>query len=161
VEQPRDMEIFYLGAQPTQNHARVHVRRWIPAWKAWAETQFSIEMNQDVESRDAPIRLDLGRGQERREKLSFVTGCKAVSHKPDEWLEVRNAFGVTQRLPRVTIKYPGPIAVDPSAVAQEPESAPLSTGIASAARMIGRSDRRYLNVGFRCVRPLWTPPAAE
>jgi len=159
---PVGVEIYYLGAQPTRDHVKLHVRQWMPAWQAWAEAQFDMEFRPGA-AIERTMRITVLRGaagkqrQKFQETVTFRTGCKLWEHRPDEWLEIRDGCSIPRRLGRVTMKWP-----DPPEIAAEPLPATggrlsLADVVQAAAHMAGRKDAGYLNVGFRCICPLWVP----
>ena len=158
---PCATEVFYLGAFPTPEHIRLHVRQWVPKWQAWAETQFSVQQGDAIKWK-GPLTVESAAGNDTsRQRLEWEidTGCVTLRHEPNVWLDIRDAAGRERRIEQMKIRRPGAIAIAPS---DGPESAPpraLAQTAQCAARMLARPDGRYVNVGFRCVKPLWTPPA--
>jgi len=77
-------------------------------------------------------------------------------------LEIRDPIGIVRRLPCVEKRASPLIRSEGRDPRPEPSFAyRLEESTRAGSRMIGRMDGRYLNVGSRCVRPLWVPPAAE
>ena len=160
---PADVEILYLGAQPTEDHAKVHVRRWVCEWGAWAETQFSLNLSERKAQpilKTARVTVATGGtadGGKKRVKMEFTTGCSTVDHSPNAWLDIRDAYGIVRRLKRTTVKWQTVVEVRPSAATGPVSGRSVAEVGRRTARMFGRADGRYANVGFRSVRLLWVP----
>ena len=156
----RDIEVYYLGAEPTDDWIKVHVRKWDERWNAWIETQFSIQPGDPVRA-DArvPVILDADDGSVTREHRVIETGYVAIRHEPNAWVELRNPYGVISRLEKTHRARPDPVApnrdVEPVRAAQS-----LEQVTECVARMVAPSNARFENVGFRCVKLLWTPPVS-
>jgi serine/threonine protein kinase/formylglycine-generating enzyme required for sulfatase activity len=189
VRYPSNLEIEYLGVVGT-NDAYVLVRKWMPGWDQWAESQFGVASGQEIggpatveeklmpPAESTPLRGrrmgprgSLRRGmpeaarpkveeQPRTTTVDFSTGCVAAKHELGTWLEVCDPAGVIRSLPLYTA---------PRAKRNEFKDAQAETELmlerdaSAASRMAGRENARYINVGFRCAKPLWplTPPAEE
>lgn len=159
------VEIFYLGISGSADFARIYLRVWMPQWGAWAEKQLILQLNQpicfvgrlpvaDEEKKtgsddDAPGKTFV--------KATLETGCVLVGHQPNEWIESRNPLGIITRYQRTALKRPPPLHIPGGT--QTPETTPiqLSDVTRNSACMKGQSDRRYINVGFRCVKEIWEP----
>ena len=159
---PSDLEMLYLGQYGTGDQARVLVRKWLPEWGQWAEKAFTPRLGDTI---GGPVPFTVkgpngeGRGPAQREEVDLSTGCTAVGQEYRKWLEIRTPAGALRRLPRTKARPKKPIL---TAVEKKPTPAPehnVAEAAKAAARMVGRSDGRYANVGFRCAKRLWTPPA--
>jgi len=160
---PVGVEIYYLGAQPTRDHVKLLVRQWMPTWGAWAEGLFDMEFRPGTPiERTIKVPVRRGSADKRRETetVVFRTGCTLSRHEPDVSLEILDPFSIPRTLARTSVKISDEIEV--STVSQPRATGELSLAdvVRSASRMSGRKDLRYLNVGFRCVLPLWEPPSA-
>ncbi len=158
-----NIEAQYLGVIATADYTYVVVRKWMPTWDHWAESKFRVTLDQEIGG-SAVVPVDEGPKPRRRiETLLLTTGCIALKQDPKEWLDVRDPSGVIRRLPLVS----GGASRSPKVnECKDPPPAPdmtLANAASAAARMEGRQNARYINVGFRCAKPLWpnASPAEE
>jgi len=157
------LEIYYLGVSGSPRFARVGLRVWKPEWHAWAEAHFPVEIGGRIryEGRIPVIQGKRGgasRGSSRKpaaRKVTLDSGCTLLRHEPNHWIEIRNPFGLVERLPRDDRKRPDPVRISDPDEGTPRSKLSLADVSRSAARMIGRDDRRYINVGFRCVKRIW------
>jgi serine/threonine protein kinase/formylglycine-generating enzyme required for sulfatase activity len=152
---PASYQIGLAGV--VEDKLNVFVRRWMPAWDQWAETRIQALDPDSPIARSATLSLR-EKGRARNVNVDFATGCVAVKGDTRTGLEARDMAGVTRQFPPM----PGRIVRAPEVTEIKdvpPSELSLAKTASSSARMTGRAGARYLNVGFRCVRPLWTPPA--
>jgi len=160
---PVDREILYKGSFAEPQRTVAVVRRWLPDLARWVEANFLIQVGkaEPIGGRK-PVGLRLpGRGMTTvRRDVDFSTGCVAVGQGED-WIDIRDPSGVVRRLRKADkpILRPPPGIRTPVSPAKLPKVSLRRTARA-AERMVGRADGRYVNVGFRCIKPLWRRPAA-
>jgi len=158
-----NIEMHYEGVWGAgEATAWVRVRRWMPTWDQWAEDRCSVASGGAIGGQKA-IAIEEGGSKPKRRtvQVDLSTGCVLLRCEDKGWLEYRDPAGVTRRLPYEKLGLPPVIKVNEY---REPPPAPgisLEKTAMAAARMIGRADRRYVNVGFRCIKALWTPPPPE
>ena len=161
------VQITYLRQLGSDKLARVRVRIWMPKHEEWAEGLLSVTVGDEIRG-TAYIRDE--RGRERRTprvKVEVATGCVARRQEVGKWLEIQDPMGILRRLPCVkergrsrTTPSRGP---DPFMRSQATLLwrtswlTPIRDVARCATRMVGRASGRYRNVGFRCVKMLWSP----
>ena len=163
ISAPSNLELVYRGVFGRPDQARIVVRKWVPEWNRWLESAFTAAMGETlggiasfaVEGTDAqrrPVR--------DKAEVDLNTGCVAIEQDPASWLDVRDPAGVVRRLPlergrqeRITLSLSSRLALPP------PPDRDIRDVAMLYSRMAGRADGRYLNVGFRCILPLWAPPS--
>ena len=183
-----NLEMEYLGVVGTEDYAYVLVRKWMPGWYQWAEWGFQATPDREIggvvtvtveeapkprveESsrprseqgtrfrRGAKPRVEESPKPPQKEKVDLSTGCFAAKHEIKAWLDVRDPSGVIHRLLLVSGARSGKI----NECKDSPPAAEttLECAVSAAARMAGRENARYINVGFRCAKALWplTSPA--
>jgi len=154
------LEIHYIAVSGSPRFARVGLRVWKPEWRAWAEAHFTVEIGKPIryEGRISVSEgKEAGASRERSKKpatrkVVLDSGCTLLRHEPNQWIEIRNPLGIVERLPRGDRKRPEPVRIPDHEEGPPPSKLTLADVTRSAARMIGRSDRGYINVGFRCVK---------
>ena len=159
------LQILYLGISGTADYARIHIRLWQPQWCAWAEKQIVVRLHEPIrfDGRIPVVSDDKGKsvGSDATAatsvRVTLETGCVLNAHQPNEWIEIRNPFGLVTRLPRASCARPEPIRIHPQTPAPATDVR-LPDATRNSARMTGQSDLPYLNVGFRCSKQIWTPP---
>jgi hypothetical protein len=152
-----EMEYKGLVTEATPPYDTVLVRRWMPTWGQSAEARFRVTPGQPIGGVTNVVIEEAGR--RRTVSVDFSTGCVAVRHEPKVCLEYRDPAGVLRKMPYVGTAVPWLARV--SEYKEPPAEAEMSLeqAVSAATRMAGRSNRRYINVGFRCVKMLWPPPA--
>jgi hypothetical protein len=134
----------------------VLVRLWMPTWNQCAEWKFQVTLGQTIGGL-AGVVLEEG-GKRKAVQVDFSTGCIVAKIEPKVCLEFRDPAGILRTLPYTVIGVPRRARIseykEPPA---EPEMS-LQQAVSAATRMAGWSNKRYINVGFRCVKVLWTPP---
>ncbi len=150
-----NLEMEYLGAVATADYTYVLVRRWMPSWDHWAESKFRVIPDQEIGG-TASVTVDEGPKPRRRiTTVPFATGCQAIKQESKEWLDVRDPAGVIRRLSLAGGAASRSAKLneckDPPAAAEMP----IERAASAASRMAGRANARYINVGFRCAKPLW------
>jgi hypothetical protein len=157
-----NIEMQYVGAIVGETAtARVLVRKWMPNWDQWAETIFSNLSVGDMIGAPKVLLVEDPGGKAkgvRPANVDFSTGCAVVRQEPEGWLEIRDPNGFIRRL-----QYVKGVVARQVKVGQTREPPPLldlslDASCAAYNRMPGRRNARYLNVGFRCTKVLWTPP---
>ena len=135
----------------------VFIRRWMPAWDQWVDTRITGVAPGEPVARTANISVR-EKNKTRMVSIEFATGCVVVKGDSRYGMDVHDMVGVVRHFPsmvgRVVRAPEVPEVKEVSAV-----ELTLQKTAAAPARMTGRAGGRYLNVGFRCVRTLWTPPA--
>ena len=164
VEYAADIRISYLGQFGTIEGASVLVARWIPEWRRWVEARFSVVVDGSTpigEARTIKVAVGSTDSQQATHTVDFSTGCVAVRQDPKEWLEIRDRSGALRRLPYIGIARVESVTLPAERSKPAGSTVSAAARTLAASRMIGRADGRYLNVGFRCVKLLWSPPEAE
>jgi formylglycine-generating enzyme required for sulfatase activity/tRNA A-37 threonylcarbamoyl transferase component Bud32 len=152
---PTDLQIAYLGAAGTDT-ANVGVRRWVWEWAAWAGSRFPAFQGKAIGG-PANMIVQAPSGARALRRVNLETGCEMAGQQPNEWLDVKLPCGALMRLPKTDI--PTPRIVEMGDVQPAPTiSISLAEAADAASRMAGRDDARYLNVGFRVAKLVWTPP---
>jgi hypothetical protein len=95
-------------------------------------------------------------------QVDFSTGCIALDHDK-MWLDVREPSGVIRRLLFVSGGTTRPAKLNECKETPPAPEMTLERAVSAAARMAGRENARYINVGFRCAKALWPlmSPAKE
>jgi hypothetical protein len=141
----------------------------MPQWGTWVEAQFSLKVLDNPEAAvryTSYIKFASRRPPEstpeedkpERHKVQFDTRCVIVAHEPDQYLIIRNKFGVERRLELQTMKVTREVRRGNAEKTHPLSKQPLSDAARRPVRMLGRHGQAYLNVGFRTVRRLWSPP---
>jgi hypothetical protein len=87
--------------------------------------------------------------------VDLSTACFAVKHELRMWLDVRDPAGVIRRYLLISGAASRPAKLNDCRTAQPEPEMTLQNAASAATRMIGRENVRYINVGFRCAKPLW------
>jgi formylglycine-generating enzyme required for sulfatase activity/tetratricopeptide (TPR) repeat protein/predicted Ser/Thr protein kinase len=191
VHYPSDLEMeYHRGMVGTEDYAFVLVRKWMPGAPRWAESAFPVTTDEKIggqvpvaveeetkprtaASSRAPSTRGRPRGRSqptptpapthRAVMLDLSTGCVALQQESKEWLDVRDPCGVVRRLPLVSSAAPEPAKINDCKGALPKTEMTLEQAESAATRMAGRENARYINVGFRCAKPLWplVSPAEE
>ena len=176
------LQIFYLGQAGSLERARVQVRIWMPQHNQWAEASFAVTMGDEIRGqltigqkkdrertrgidreRDRGADRGKARGKDRETpptRIEIATGCLAKRQEGGQWLEIEDPFGVLRKLPYFKPRSQ-PAETGRRRKVRRPSNVPTCETARCATRMIGRGGQRYRNVGFRCVKMLWTPPFTE
>jgi formylglycine-generating enzyme required for sulfatase activity/tetratricopeptide (TPR) repeat protein/predicted Ser/Thr protein kinase len=186
-----DLEMeYHRGMVGTEDYAFVLVRKWIPGAPRWAESAFPVtteekiggEVAVAVEEEAKPRTAESSKARSTRGRLrgrsqptptptpahrtvmlDLSTGCVALPQESKDWLDVRDPCGVVRRLPLVSRVEPEPAKINDCKGALPKTEMTLEEALSAATRMAGRENARYINVGFRCAKPLWplVSPAEE
>jgi serine/threonine protein kinase/formylglycine-generating enzyme required for sulfatase activity len=155
VRFPADLQIGYLGPSGAEG-ANVGIRRWAAAWRGWAGARVLAVEGKPI---GIPVNviLQFPNGARSLARADLLTGCVMVGQEPPEWLLIELPSGVVSRVPKWDFQTPKVIEVPESA--GQAATSPISLGEAaeSASRMAGRDGARYVNVGLRCMKWVWTP----
>jgi formylglycine-generating enzyme required for sulfatase activity/tRNA A-37 threonylcarbamoyl transferase component Bud32/ribosomal protein L40E len=166
----RHIQVFYLGAQPTAEYAAVAIRMWVADLGAWVvvKTDFKVARGTPIRKR-ATVRVSAssaempGGGEakpDERVSIDFETHCILLDHKPGEWMLIRDGFGTERKI----LILKGRIDKTKTIVKGQPDSRygvankTLAETSARTVRLVSPMGKRYLNVGFRCVKKLYVPP---
>ena len=144
-------------------HLRL-LRRWLPEHGTWAEDRFSVNVDAKTpigEKRTLRAAATGSNSTSPLVKVDFSTHCVAVEQKSKEWLDVRFPDGVTRRLRYAGTLRPQPLTLNKTQVGRTPATRDIRDTARCASRMLGAAKSRYVNVGFRCVKRLWTMPESE
>lgn len=154
---PSDLEIGYNGPADTNGAtANVLVRRWVPAWKAWVGARLVVAIGNEI-GRTINVMLNHSNGARTLQKVNLSTGCTLKSLE-SRGMEIALPSGATLWVPRKD--FPTSQSISPADGGQiEPFLVTLAESAESASRMAGREEARYINVGFRCMKWIWTPAA--
>ena len=150
-----NVEIIYLGA-PIPDSARVSVKRWLPECQDWVEWRLQVAPDGAL---GGPVTVnieDAASHQKRAVQMDLYTGCTLVRFEA-KWMEFRDPAGVVRRLDiaaSTPIQNNRVVEKLDAALATELE---IEATAACEGRMIGQPGQGYINVGFRCVKPVWEP----
>ena len=99
----------------------------------------------------------------RKETVDLSTGCIAAKHEMKAWLEVRDPAGIIRRLLLISSAASRAAKINECKDAPPAAEMTLERAVSAPARMVGRENAHYINVGFRCAKALWplAPPAEE
>ena len=167
VRHPANIKTHYVGQYGSAEGADVLVRRWMPEWRQWAAKRFGVSVDgiEPIgEIKAIELTDESHAAKKKMHKVDFSTHCVAIRQQVNKWLEVREPSGVLRRLPYARTIRVQPVKIGSTRQKPEPGAKPpdragfVKEKIRADSRMIGRAGGRYINVGFRCVIPIWNPP---
>ena len=160
---PRDIRMTLLGRSGGLDLANIQVEKWRPRIRAWASSKFPVP-------KGAPIgRKKWVAKRKVRVEVDFSTGCtflQFVKQRPLT-MRYRDPFGMewcmekARERPRTRRGLPAHEGEPPEDREAPVAKRELRLAPRGANRMTGRPDRRYLNVGFRCVKVIWRAPKPQ
>jgi len=155
VRFPSSLEIIYLGT-PIPDSARVSVKRWLQECQEWVEWRAQVPVNALLGGPQAVSVEDAVSHQKRSVQMDLSTGCTLLRFEA-KWMEFRDPAGVVRRIDIAANTPTQSNRVVEKADAAPPTELTIEATAAGDARMIGQPGQGYINVGFRCVKPVWEP----